>query len=278
MIERLKQRWATSRWGGQAGTDAWLLVYLGALVGLYVKHQFLLGQLAMSGRSPVAEHPLFPSFFLNPKVALIAYCLPILSLFCLWKPSVLGRQLAGLAVIFGSGILLLHIDTYNDATFTTGLWVGIWLWWWGGRAGTAERPSRDQAILFGKAIVGLFFLGGAVGKLTSEYWDGSALYQLYFVQKGHFPFSYLRESLSEDSLRLCALYFSRATVIIELLLGTLLFWPLRWATASIVIMITCMVVISRIQLFSVVGPLMILMLALMRLDRRGEPLEAVKAG
>jgi len=211
------------------------------------------------------EHPLFPAFFLNGKVALVAYFLPMFACICLWRPSVIGRQVAALAVVVGSGTLLLHVEGYNDATFTTGLWVGLWLLWWAGCAETASVPSRDQAIFFGKAIVGLFFLVGTVGKLTSGYWDGTALYQIYFVQKGTPIFSFLRETFSEATLQTMAVYFSRATVIMEGMLATVLFWPLRWAAMAIMIMIAGMVVVSHVQLISVVGPLFVLMVGLLRL-------------
>ncbi len=168
MIKQLKERRENSRWGGSAGNDAWLLVYFGVLIGLYTKFDFLLGRIDVGLRSPVVEHSLFPSFFLDGRVALVAYFLPLLACVGLWRPSVVGRQLAGIAVMLGSGMLLLHVEGYNDVTFTAGLWVGMWLLWWAGRAESAESPARYQAILFGKAIVGLFFLGGAVGKLTGE--------------------------------------------------------------------------------------------------------------
>lgn len=115
---------------------------------------------------------------------LVAYFPPVLACGLLWRPSALRRQLIALAVVLGSGALLLHVEGYNDATFTTGLWVGLWLLWWAGRAELAESPSREQAILFGKAIVGLFFLGGAVGKMTGEYWNGTALYHSTLCRKG----------------------------------------------------------------------------------------------
>ncbi len=196
---------------------------------------------------------------------LVAYFPPVLACGLLWRPSALRRQLVALAVVLGSGALLLHVEGYNDATFTTGLWVGLWLLWWAGRA---ESPSREQAILFGKAIVGLFFLGGAVGKMTGEYWNGTALYQLYFVQKGTFVFSFMRETFDEATLQTVAVYFSRLTVVLELLLGTILFWPLRWAAIGIMGMIIGKVFLSLFQLVSVVGPLFVLMLGLVYLDRR----------
>lgn len=112
MIKPLKERWANSRWGGNAGTNAWLLVYFGVLIGLYTKFDFLLGRIDLGLRSPVVEHPLFPSFFLDGRVALVAYFLPLLACVGLWRPSVAGRQLAGLAVMLVSGVLLLHVEGY----------------------------------------------------------------------------------------------------------------------------------------------------------------------
>jgi hypothetical protein len=109
------------------GVDAWLLVYFGVLIGLYTKFDFLLGRIDVGLRSPLVEPTLFPAFFLDGRAALVAYFLPVLACGLLWRPSALRRQLVALTVVLGSGALLLHVEGYNDATFTTGLWVGLWL-------------------------------------------------------------------------------------------------------------------------------------------------------
>ena len=88
------------------------------------------------------------------------------------------------------------------------------------------------------------------------------------MQKGTFVFNFLRETFSEATLQTVAVYFSRLTVVVKLLLGTILFCPLRWAAIGIMVMITGMVILSHVQLISVVGPLFVLMLGLLCLDRR----------
>ena len=230
--------------------DPWLVVYAGLMIGLYLKLTYLTAHFIDGMRSPV-ELVLFPKFFEDGRVSLAAYLLPLITPATLFLGrSVRARQAAASVLLLSSGILLLHIDTYNDATFTTGVWVSLFLLWY------AKPREPKQAIFFGKALIGLFFLGGAVGKFTGEYWDGSALYDIYFLQKPNYPFPYLRETLNAETLRSVATWFSRATVLAETILGTVVLWPLRMAAAALIPMIVGMVFLSQFQLFSVVGPLL----------------------
>ena len=54
MTRWMMKWWSQTRWGGHAGTDAWLIVYFGALIGFYVKCAYLSGRL---GAALQAEHP-----------------------------------------------------------------------------------------------------------------------------------------------------------------------------------------------------------------------------
>ena len=241
--------------------DPWFIVYAGLVVGLYTKVTFLTA-LYLDGLHAPVSHPLFPDFFTSGKVALIAYLAPLVTPAVLFLGRSQGaRKLAATILLIANAILLCHIAGYNDATYTTGVWVSFFLLW------SATPRDAKQWIFFGKAVIGLFFLGGAVGKLTGEYWDGSALYDIYFIQKQNFPFPYLRETLNAETLRSIATGFSRITVFAEAILGTIIFWPLRYAAAALVPMIIGMVILSEFQLFSVVGPLLFLVFALLLQER-----------
>ncbi len=245
--------------------DPWLIVYAGLMGGLYVKVAYL-AALYLDGVQTPVSHPLFPDFFTSGKVALIAYLAPLVTPLVLFLGrSQNARKLAAAILLGANAVLLCHIAGYNDATYTSGVWVSLYLLW------SATPREAKQLIFFGKALIGLFFLGGAVGKFTAEYWDGSALHDIYFMQKQNFPFPYLRDSFSVETVRSMATGFSRITVFAEALLGTVIFWSIRPAAAVIIPMIIGMIFLSQFQLFSVVGPLLFLVFALILERARFSP-------
>ena len=208
-------------------------------------------------------HPLFPPFFQSPWVSLAAYVTPLLGVTALMWPRRRLVAACALAMVICSAVMRLHINAFNDATFITCFWSGLWLLWFSTARSDAATGLHAPALAQG--IVALMFLGGFLGKLTEEWWNGEVLYHYYFLQKDNFVYPWLMENLSADTLRLTALLFSRAAIIGEMCLSLLILVPARAG-----LMIACwvmlgIVLISTLYLLSVMGPLMGIALAGYRL-------------
>jgi hypothetical protein len=164
--------------------------------------------------------------------------------------------------------LLGHIASYNDASYAAAFWSALWLLWWAGRIEDGDAGAERHAIALGQGIVGLCFLGGVIGKLTPEYWNGEAFYQLYVVQKPYFPFDWMRANWSEETARAWSAWFARGVIGSEGLLATLSRWPPRLAVVGTLGAFVGMIGLAGIQLLSVLAPLAGLVLAGGYLDRR----------
>lgn len=140
-----------------------------------------------------------------------------------------GRRATALAAAVGSAcamVLLIHVSTYSDAAFVTALWAGLWLLW-------ASVVSEEEAARWGprlaQAVVSLIFLGGVLGKLTSEYIDGMVIYETVFRGGGSFVHDWMRSVLEPAQVRSIATGFSRVVIASELALATSVLWPSRVA-------------------------------------------------
>jgi hypothetical protein len=245
---------------------AWRLVCVSCLLSWFIKHSLCWKIFWREGVSVVQGYELFPAWLQTWQVASTAYLLPgilILSLFSLSRQILV---LSGFLLSFCAAVLLVHIQTYNDATYTTNLWAGLWLCWCGSLVDRGSAADWVHARRLAQGIVALCFLGGAVGKLTPEYWNGEAFYQIYFKFRAYFPFMELRERLTPDELRSLATVFSRVVICTELLLGTLVFWPARLSALLCLPVMLGMVMISQYQLFSVLGALFGLIIAAVIFD------------
>jgi len=105
------------------------------------------------------------------------------------------------------------------------------------------------------------FLGGAVGKLTPEYWNGEAFFHIYFLQKNAFIYPWLRENCDVDTLRVMAAMFSRAVIIGEITVAVLVLFFSRLTLHLSIVVMVCVVVISTWYLFSVMESLIGIALA-----------------
>ena len=240
---------------------AWRLVMGISLLAWFVKYPLQTKLFFQNGENLIYEHSLIPDWLCRPDVGALAYLLPGMSVLALWSRRLLWLQMAGVLHALGSLIMLWHVQSYNDATHVTGFWTGLWLWWWAGQVNKRDGASLWHGISLAMGVLSLCWLGGAVGKLTAEYWEGEPFYYLYFMDKPQFPFSYWREHLSTEQLHTMARWFSRAVVVSECVLATSFFWPARLAAVAGLLALTGMVIISQLQLFSVLGPLMGLSIA-----------------
>lgn len=209
-------------------------------------------------------HPLFPPFFRDPRVSLAAYLAPLVGIAALIWPHrrSLGAACASVMVVC-SAVMRLHINAFNDATFITCFWSGLWVLWFS-IASESDTARSLHAPVLAQGMIAFMFLGGFLGKLTEEWWNGEALYHYYFLQKDNFLYPWLRENMTADALHLTALLFSRLVIAGELCLSLLMVVPSRAG-----LMIACwimlgIVLISTLYLFSVMGPLMGIALAAYR--------------
>ncbi len=237
----------------------WLLAWV-------VKIHFFLPYFGWVCREYPLEFAFFPQLAASAWVSLLAYLLPLVAgTLALRSSSRRTWQFAALTLTTGAGVLCVHLNSYNDATFVTSFWSGLWLLWL-----TTRDPRRSQSIalhgpLLAQGVISLMFLGGAVGKLTPEYWNGTALYHIYFLQKDNFIYPWVRTTLDETTLRSLATVFSRAVIFAEFGIALLVFRPSRGTLLLSAGTMVGIAVISTSFLFSVMGSLIGIALAAARL-------------
>ena len=207
------------------------------------------------------EHALFPALMQWRGLSQLCYLAPVAAAVFIWQPS--RRMLISSAgiMIAASGILLLHIDTYNDATYVTSFWVALWLLWLGVNVDRNDADVVLHGCVLAQCVLGMMFLGGAVGKLTSEYWSGLTVYEIYFQQKANWPYPSIRDNLDAETVRGIATWFSRVVLAVEAGLVLSPFLPTRWVCWIAPPVMLLIVVVSTWTLFSVMGSLIGMMLA-----------------
>ena len=166
----------------------------------------------------------------------------------------LGGRIAGaLAAAAGLGcaaMLLVHVTTYGDAAFVTAFWAALWLLW-------ASLVSDAEVMRWGprlaQGVIALIFLGGALGKLTPEYWNGTVLYDITVRDQPSWLYRGLRASLEPEQVRALATGFSRLVTVSELALATSVLWPSRIALAAAAVAGIGMAATSTLQVFAATG-------------------------
>ncbi|MEM6823318.1 MAG: hypothetical protein AAF558_15425 [Verrucomicrobiota bacterium] len=239
----------------------WRGVYLGILTAWFVKFPVLVFLFNSHVRIPVQSHPFFGSWWLDGYWPILLYVLPIVGILALFYPRKIWMQGASLLLVTSSLGLLWHIHAYNDATFVVVFWVSLWLFWWSGVVDTESQVQAICGVRLALAVVSLMFLGGAVGKWTESYWNGEAVYEIYFLRKQLPTYVFLREQLDPSSLRALATWFSRSIILMETVLATLLIWPARYAMTLGIPAMILMIAGSTLMLYSVIGALIWLVLA-----------------
>ncbi len=233
------------------------------LVGWFWKAWFFAGYYF----GEIWAHPFryagLPRVLVHPALAAIAWAAPVMVVGALAYPRAWTmRASAGLMTV-AAFVACLHFETFSDATFVTSFWVGLWLVWFTANIRRTDASLYLHARALAQCILALVFLGGAVGKLTSEYTSGEAFYQLYFVQKDSWPYPSLRDALSADALRALATWFSRLVIAGELALALCPLYPYRLTAIGGTAVMAGMVVISTWNLLSVMACLIGLLLALL---------------
>ncbi len=217
------------------------------------------------------DYPLvfdfFPAWAASPWVSLAAYVAPLAAgLVAMGSARPQVWRWAAVTLAVGSLVLCVHQNSYNDATFITSFWAALWMLWLATRAPGSPEVARHGPVL-AQAVISLMFLGGAIGKLTPDYWDGTAFYHIYFQQKSNFIYPWLREYLTEENLRTLAAVFSRVVIFSELAVAALVCLASRRTLQWSAVAMLFVVIISTSYLFSVMGSLVGVALAGARLQR-----------
>ena len=220
------------------------------------------------------DYPLvfdfFPAWAASPWVSLAAYVGPLVAgLAAFGSDSPRLWRWACAALVAGSLVLCVHQNSYNDATFITSFWASLWMLWLVTRGANYGEIARHGPLL-AQAVVSLMFLGGAIGKLTPDYWDGTAFYHLYFQQKTNFIYPWLRSHLSDETQLTLAVAFSRAVIVGEFMVAALAWFASRQTLLLSIAVMVVVVAISTSFLFSVMGCLIGVGLAGVRLARLNE--------
>ncbi|HUS40287.1 MAG TPA: hypothetical protein VMX74_12600 [Pirellulales bacterium] len=243
----------------------WLLAWL-------IKARFLVSFFASVCTRYPLSYDFFPSVASSPWVSLVAYFAPCAAAgIVLISQSRRVRTMAVSTLVVCSALLCVHQNAYNDATFVTSFWAGLWLLW----LSTRDPENAESVGLYGpvlaQAIVSLMFLGGAIGKLTPEYWSGEAFYHLYFLQKASGVYPWLREAVSDATLRWLAGGFAKTVIVAELCVGGCFLLSSRTTLWLSVFTMAGVVAISTSLLFSVMGSLIGISLAGIMLSRLTQP-------
>jgi hypothetical protein len=242
-------------------TRVFRIVATAWLVGWFWKAWFFAGYYF----GEVWAHPLhysgLPRVLVHPALACIAWVSPLLVIVAIVKPRFMRP--ASWLMAAAALVACIHFETFSDATFVTSFWVALWLTWFTANAERTDASFYLHARVLAQCTLAVIFLGGAVGKLTGEYWNGEAFYQLYFVQKPGWPYAWLRETYAADTLRVIATWFSRGVIVAEVALALSPLAPYRVVAIVGICAMVGMVLLSTFYLLSVMACLIGLLLALL---------------
>ena len=231
-------------------------VMIAWLIGWYIKGYFYFPYLFHEIAVVPIQNSFFPVVFSNPLAAQFAYALPILIILTIFQPEPRFFRLSGYLMIFSSAILCWHKDTYNDATFVTSFWVALWLLWVSIHIKRIDAGFGLHAKMLAVSILSIVFMGGLVGKLTPEYWNGTILYHVFFVQNNHWPIFWLKKFFPLEQLRLSCAVISRLIIGAETFLSFSLFLPFRLVRFWAPLLMGGMTLFSTWKILSVLSCLM----------------------
>jgi len=199
-------------------------------VRLLLVRQYLLITV-VAATVPLQDH-FFPPLLRQPVLLAAAFFAPLWTeVLVLLRPTDRRMKHHAVAVTLSAGVLLVHQASYFFATWVVIFWAGLFLVWmaWNGAAdpGSASRKGP----LLAQLLIAFWFLGGAAGKWTAGYWAGEPFYDLFFAHDPYPVYALLRASLDADTLRVVAMWFSRAVVVVETVMGCVVFLPARVASA-----------------------------------------------
>ena len=236
------------------------LVQVGIIVSLVCKAHYYWYALGVNNKYPLVD-PFFPELLRSQAVLVAAWILATvcssLTLFAKWKPWLL---LLGAGSCVSLSILCVHQNSYNDVTFVCCAWTSLWCLWLCSRIGERFETLYPRAASLTHVILSLIFFGAAIGKLTSGYWSGEVLYDIYFKGRDFWTYNLLRDSMSAEALRQTATWHSRAVVVSEFVCSLLWLMPRKLASAIAILVLCGIALTNNLLLFSVVTCLIALSL------------------
>lgn len=237
--------------GRSRAVTALQMVMVFWLLGWFIKAYFFFPYLLnVAFRVPV-HHALFPPFFESPLVSAAAYLSPLICLPAILRPGRYRMVFSSMVMVVCSLVLLCHINGYNDATFVTSFWVGLWLLWLSWRYEASPGLTRDQACLLARWILGVIFLAGFVGKCTPEYLTGEAFFRIFWEDNNIWPHSWLMKNLSEAQLARLSFYMSRIIIGMELFLAGTPFYSSRHIYWLLPLVLICFTLTNTWAILSV---------------------------
>jgi hypothetical protein len=245
------------------------IVLAGFLVGWFIKLPvFLWAYINQTTVNFPLKYELFPSFFESPTSSRVFYFLPLLTITLFFiklqdskNKSFVLFKIASFILLLCSLVLMLHSNTYNDATFVSSFWVSIWLLWFSWHMHSEENKFRLHACHLALCLVSMIFLGGFIGKCTREWWNGEVMFGIMNSFFTHWPFSWIKNNLTFEQLRDLTKYMSWGIIMIEFVLATSFLWPKKWVLRIAPFLILGIVFFRTWRILSVLSCIIMLLWA-----------------
>ena len=231
------------------------VVIAAILISLLWKLPYYMG-LDYFNRTMPLQDPFFPAFFRNQTVARMAYLIAVaVSTLLLLSKSRSILTFGSMLLVGTLFTLNIHQSGFNDVTFLCCGWSALWCLWFSTQISEANRSLLPRAAWLSHAILSLILIGGAVGKMTPEYWSGQVLYEIYFVDRDFWFYNIIRDSCTADGLRDAATLHSRLVIVTEFACGFLWLLPMRIASCLVLAVLMGIALTNNTMLFSVVTSL-----------------------
>ena len=247
------------------------LVQASILVSLLWKASFFFWLSSMHLKFPL-EDPFFPWPLQRLETVQIAYLLASLSsffvVFAQTQRNIFRLSLLNFVAL---AVLSIHQMSFNDVTFMCCGWSALWCVWMATRLHEPFESLFERAAWLAHLILSMVFLGAATGKLTSGYWDGTVLYEIYFRNRDFWTFNILRSCFADESLPAVAMWYSRLVMGAEWFCSFLWLMPRKTASIAAISVLCTIALMNNFSLFSVVTCL--IGLALVGLHKKKQPRE-----
>jgi hypothetical protein len=247
------------------------MVQAAILISLLCKAGFFISFNAIHTAFPL-EDPFFPWPLQLLETVRVAWILAAASaamvLFAKTQKNIFRLTALGFAALV---VLSIHQKSFNDVTFMCCAWSSIWCLWMATRLHEPFEDLFERSAWLTHLILSLIFIGGAVGKLTPGYWDGTVLYEIYFRDRDFWTYNLVRDLCPKESLPEIAMWHSRVVVCAEWFCGFLWLMPRKIASIVAIIMLCGIALTNNFYLFSVVTCL--IGLALVGLHQKKNPQE-----